>query len=269
MSHNILPKISIITVCKNSERTIEKTIQSVLNQKYPNLEYIIIDGLSNDNTLNIINKYSKYIDKIISEGDIGIYDAMNKGILLASGDIIGLLNSDDEYLPKTLSIIANQYSPNIIVTGYCVRPNDTKDELFKKANKRFQKPKSLSKLKYVMAIDHPATFIPMNIYKRIGLYDSSLQIAGDYKWTALAWSNGVNFKKIDRPLTLFAGGGMSDTNRIKASIENRNIQIDLNLLPKYLANFYLIYRITIRFTPKSFTTYLFSLFNNRKLNKRQ
>lgn len=90
-------KISIITVCYNSEKTIEDTIKSVVSQSYPNIEYIIIDGVSTDNTLEIVNKYQEKISKIISEKDNGLYDAINKGINIASGEIIAILNSDDLY----------------------------------------------------------------------------------------------------------------------------------------------------------------------------
>ena len=88
-------KISIITVCYNSSKTIEKTFQSIKNQSYQNIEYIVVDGASSDDTLKIIKNYNSCISKYISESDKGLYDAMNKGIALATGDIIGILNSDD------------------------------------------------------------------------------------------------------------------------------------------------------------------------------
>lgn len=90
-------KVSIITVCYNSAETIEKTIQSVISQSYQDIEYIIIDGGSYDGTLDILTKYRSKLSKVVSESDDGIYDAMNKGIALATGDIIGILNSDDCY----------------------------------------------------------------------------------------------------------------------------------------------------------------------------
>ena len=93
----VLPKISVITVVLNNKNTIEETINSVLNQKYPNLEYIIIDGGSTDGTLEIINKYKAQIYYFKSEKDLGIYDAFNKGLKIASGDLIGFINSDDIY----------------------------------------------------------------------------------------------------------------------------------------------------------------------------
>jgi glycosyltransferase involved in cell wall biosynthesis len=88
-------KVSIITVCYNSEKTIERTIQSVLSQNYSNIEYILVDGGSKDNTVQIIEKYKESIDQFVSEKDEGIYDAINKGILMSKGDIVGILNSDD------------------------------------------------------------------------------------------------------------------------------------------------------------------------------
>ena len=107
------PKISIITICYNSAQTIEKTIQSIVEQDYTNREYIIVDGLSTDNTLSIVNKYSKQIDVIISEKDKGISDAFNKGITRASGDIIVLINSDDILLPDALSKVAQAWEPGV------------------------------------------------------------------------------------------------------------------------------------------------------------
>ena len=88
-------KISIITVCFNSETTIRDTIESVLSQEYPDIEYIVVDGLSTDTTIDIVNEYKGKISKVISEPDQGIYDAMNKGVKYSTGDVVGILNSDD------------------------------------------------------------------------------------------------------------------------------------------------------------------------------
>ena len=103
------PKISIITVVKNNQKLIERNILSLLNQKYKNYEQIIIDGKSTDGTINVIDKYRKYITHFISEEDDGLYYAMNKGIDLASGDIIGILNSDDYYYENALEIVKDYF----------------------------------------------------------------------------------------------------------------------------------------------------------------
>ena len=113
MKH-IKKKITIITVVKNNKNTLEKCIKSVLNQNYENLEYIIIDGNSSDGTDEIINKYRNNINKIIREKDDGIWDAMNKGIRHANGDIIGFLNSDDYYFDNTLETVNKYFSKNEI-----------------------------------------------------------------------------------------------------------------------------------------------------------
>ena len=103
-------KITIITVVKNSVDKIERCIQSIINQNYDNIEYIIIDGDSNDGTVDIINKYRDKIDKVIIENDNGIWDAMNKGLKIAKGDIVGFLNSDDAYNKNTLKIVNNYFN---------------------------------------------------------------------------------------------------------------------------------------------------------------
>lgn len=103
-------KISIITVCYNMEEYIERTIQSVLSQDYPNLEYIIVDGGSTDNTIDIVNKYKNKISKIICEPDNGMYDAINKGINASTGDVLAWLNADDSYFPWTLKMISNIFT---------------------------------------------------------------------------------------------------------------------------------------------------------------
>ena len=110
---NDKPLISIITTSLNSSKTIEKTILSVLNQTYDNVEFIIIDGNSSDGTINIIKKYEKFIDFWVSEKDDGIFDGMNKGIKFSSGDIIGILNSDDEYTKDALQLTKKYFEKKI------------------------------------------------------------------------------------------------------------------------------------------------------------
>jgi len=112
MSENInsKPLISIITACYNSEKTISNTIESIIKQKYKNIEFIIIDGKSEDKTLNIIENYKEQISKIVSEKDAGIYDAFNKGLKIAKGDLIGFVNSDDVLTPDALEILVKYYN---------------------------------------------------------------------------------------------------------------------------------------------------------------
>ena len=107
---NSKPLVSIITVCYNSEKTISKTIESIINQTYKNIEFIIIDGKSDDKTLEIIDNYKNNISKIISEKDNGIYDAFNKGLNICNGDLIGFVNSDDILTPNALEILVKYYN---------------------------------------------------------------------------------------------------------------------------------------------------------------
>ena len=254
----VLKTISIITVCLNSESSIEKTIKSVISQQLNgfDLEYIVIDGGSTDKTLEIISQYTAQISILISEPDKGIYDAMNKGIQLATGDIIGILNSDDQYFPDTFSFVAEHFDPYQIIAGICLRPDGTTNQLKKKTGPRFQKKKTLSKLKYVMALDHPAMFISKLIYDQYGLYDTSYKICADYNWVANAWIQGCQFNIIDKPLTLFSPGGISDMNRIQVSIENRKIQLQLALSDPFRINLYFLYRIVIRLNLRSLLYFL-------------
>ena len=139
-------KISIITVTYNSEKTINDTIQSVLTQSYSNIEYIIIDGKSNDSTLEIIKEYLPLFNgrlKYISEKDSGIYDAMNKGIKLASGDIIGIINSDDFYKSNNvIATVANAFNDNSIDVVFgniqFVNPNNVTRIVRKYSGKGFR-----------------------------------------------------------------------------------------------------------------------------------
>ena len=174
-------KISVITICFNSESTIEKTIQSVLKQNYKNFEYIIIDGGSTDNTINIINKYKSKISKFISEKDRGIYDAINKGINLANGEIISILHSDDRFFDdEVLNNIIKSFKEENTID--CVIGNT----LIVKSNKILRKYSSKNFKNWMMYFGisppHPSTFIKKKVYDKIGLYSSDYSIAGDFEF---------------------------------------------------------------------------------------
>ena len=172
-------KISIITTVYNNKQHIEKAILSVLSQTYHDIEYIVIDGGSSDGTVDVIKKYSNKIDKFISEPDKGIYDGLNKGINLASGDVIGFLHSDDEYYDsKVIEKIVAKFNDDSIdgVYGDLIYVNQ-KEEIV-----RYWKSGEFTpgKLKKGWMPPHPTLFLRKEIYDKYGLFRLDYKIAADY-----------------------------------------------------------------------------------------
>jgi len=230
---NYLPLITVITVVFNGAKTIEETIQSVINQTYPNVEYIIIDGGSTDGTLDIIKKYEDRIDYWVSERDRGIYDAMNKGIVLAIGDIIGIINADDWYELDTLKIVCDGYLNTDMLTILHGNMNIIKDEkLFYLA-----KPKNnLDILKKGMILNHPTVFVPSEIYKNYGLFSIDYKIASDWEMMLRFYLKNINFMNIDSTLANFRLGGASYLVDRKVINEKHAIRIKhkvFNIFDKY------------------------------------
>lgn len=202
-----LPLISIITVVYNGVKTIEQTINSVLNQSYENIEYIIIDGGSTDGTIDIVRKYERQIDLWISEPDGGIYDAMNKGIGLAKGDLIGIINADDWYEPEIISYIAEFFdnlSHELVIYGLL---RNFKDEQFYSI-----KGNSINVLRYDM-VQHPTCFIPKSIYEKYGTYDVKYKYSADYDLILRYVNAGIDFKFSERVIANFRIGGISTSNK--------------------------------------------------------
>lgn len=173
-------KISIITVSFNAEKTIERTIKSVLSQDYNYIEYILIDGFSTDGTMNIVEKYQKGIDIVISEKDNGIYDAINKGILLATGDIIGLLNADDEFFDNNvITKVANVFNntPNLeSIIGDIVFQSDSNKIIRKYTSRRW----SVNLFSWGFMPPHPSFYCKRVNFIKNGLYNTSFKIAADF-----------------------------------------------------------------------------------------
>ncbi|MEP6614576.1 MAG: glycosyltransferase family 2 protein [Mucilaginibacter sp.] len=173
-------KISIITVCFNAESTIESCIASVKSQNYTEIEYIIIDGGSTDKTINIINNYAHYVSHFVSEPDLGIYDAMNKGIKLATGDIIGMLNADDYFADNSvLSNIADafcNYNTDIIY-GDLDYINEKTTVIRKWRSGEF----SRRKLEFGWMPPHPTFYCNRKLFEKFGLYSLDYGTAADYE----------------------------------------------------------------------------------------
>lgn len=211
------PKISIITICYNSEKTLETTILSVINQSYDNWEYIIIDGGSKDGTVDIIKKYQKNISYWVSEPDKGISDAFNKGIRVATGEIIGIVNSDDQYLPGALQVIADNYDPAIDVYRGAILIHDEGNKM----DYTYQPSMKFRKLPIKVNVCHLPTFITKNAYEKYGSYSTEFKLAMDLDLLRRFYRAGAKFKKIDRVLGRFNVGGVSTAAGIENGFEER------------------------------------------------
>ena len=175
------PLVSVITVVYNGAEFLQQTIDSVANQTYKNIEYIIIDGGSTDGTLDIIESNSKHISHWVSEPDKGLYDAMNKGISKANGILVGIINSDDWYELDTVETVVNTYlkddSKNIFHSDrFDVYPNGER--------KKFSFNPSVFKFKYLsMTYNHPSMFVTSKLYESYK-YDVDLRVYSDYQFTS-------------------------------------------------------------------------------------
>lgn len=227
-------KLSMITVCFNAELVIEKTILSVLKQSKKVYEYIIIDGDSKDKTMSIVNSYKGIFEEkgiryiIISEPDKGISDAFNKGIIRASGDIIGLINADDELLVNTNLILDKEYNEKVdVYYGNCIW--DEKENSLRYISKPKEKnPQKLSKLLYEMVMIHPATYISKKAYDKYGLYDITFKYCMDEELLYRMVHGKAIFKYIDAEFSVFRAGGVSDVNSKKVFAEVSRIPRQYN-----------------------------------------
>ena len=200
------PKISIITITFNSEATLEDTILSVISQDYSALEYVIIDGGSIDGTLNIVEKYKEHIAVVVSEPDNGISDAFNKGIRKASGEIIGIINSDDILLPGALTRIAHDYKPDTdVYSGLMYCWNDKTNEKF-----LLYPDLKFDKLKLQYSVSHSSRFIRKDAYERFGIYQVQLKYMMDIDLLCRFYHQGAVFQLVDAPLAQFRIGGTTN-----------------------------------------------------------
>ena len=176
-------KISIITVVFNNEKTISTAIESVLNQTYPDVEYIIIDGNSTDGTLSRINRYASSIDKIVSEPDQGTYDAMNKGIRLATGEVIGILNSDDVYADDdVLTDLMNAFedtSTDIVYGNLVYVKSDDLNQVVRTWKSENYYPGFFED---GHVPPHPSLFIRRKVYDTVGHFNKTMRLAADYEF---------------------------------------------------------------------------------------
>ncbi len=201
-------KISIITATKNSCKTLDRAIISYISQDYENKEYIIVDGHSTDCTLDIIARYRPYIDVFVTDDGTGIYSALNFGIKVASGDIIGFLHSDDIFADdKVLADVAEkmQQGADIVYGDVVYVLPDGRIWRFWEAGK-FKK----RKLWFGWMPPHTTFFVRRELYEKYGLYREDMQIASDFEMVLRLMKKDVNVAYINRVLTIMAAGGQSN-----------------------------------------------------------
>jgi len=205
-------KVSIITVCYNSDNYISTAIESVLSQDYPDIEYVVIDGGSTDRTVEIVSSYLDSISHFVSEPDLGIYHAMNKGIDISSGDVVGILNSDDFYTHNgVISNMVDSFSKNpgadILLFGNdFVSPDNLSRVLRRYSSYHF----STWKLFFGLAPSHPGAFVRRSAYNRIGNYKLDYPIAADFEWFVRAFLVfNLTFVSFDRVVVRMRLGGVS------------------------------------------------------------
>ena len=216
-------KVSIITVCFNSEKTIRDTIESVINQNYSEIEYIIVDGKSKDKTLSTIKSYHKSIKKVISEKDHGMYDALNKGIRAASGDLIGILNSDDRYSDENvISSIVRVFTNNQINIAWGdVAFIDKKNKV-----KRLYSGGDISPSSFNNGImpPHPSVFIKKNCYEKFGYFNTKYRIAADYDLLLRFLKlNNLRYFYMPKVLVKMKLGGVSNRSFSNVALLNKEI----------------------------------------------
>jgi glycosyltransferase involved in cell wall biosynthesis len=246
------PKISIITVVYNGETLIERTIQSVLNQSYSNIEYIIIDGASTDSTMNIIKKYQSKIALLHSGKDRGIYDAMNRGLKDATGDYVLFLNAGDLLFSEdTLEKVFASGSDADVYYGNTAVIDEQGNIL---GDRRLSPPENLDwkSLRYGMCVSHQS-FIPKRLL--CDFYNLDYSISADIDWVIQALKQAEKIENTHQYISKFLAGGTSNTKRKKALLERFSIlSKHYGFFPTLFHHFVILLRYPIhRITKKTMT----------------
>jgi len=209
-----IPVITIVTVVYNAEQEIEETIKSIIGQTYKNIEYIVIDGDSSDNTLDILKKYENKIDYWLSEKDNGIYDAMNKAINLAKGDWINFMNAGDSFVNKT--IVSTMFSDGCSGDSEVIYGDNY---YIKNDNKVLQKTRDLSFFYKGMPFNHQSCFVKADLMKEKKFSDYRYDIQCEYLFLYQLYLEGKVFKKVVCIVANYLADGFSDNNFIQRSVE--------------------------------------------------
>ncbi len=246
------PLISIITVVFNGEKHLEETIQSVINQTYDNVEYVIIDGGSIDGTLDIIKKYEDKIDYWASEKDAGIYDAMNKGLQLVAGEYIGILNADDFYEPsalkKSIELIKDNDADYSVAKVQYVNTKNIISPIF---------PLEKNKIYQEMFYPHISAFISRKAYKQVGLFKTQFKIAGDHDMALRIHLAGFRATYLDEIVGKLTEDGISagiSSNKESLSVAIENGKNKISAIFTYISQIFKI--AMVRILPQSLVKFI-------------
>jgi glycosyltransferase involved in cell wall biosynthesis len=219
-------KVSIITVTYNSENYLQDCITSVTNQRYSNKEYIVVDGRSTDNTAIILNNNKTHINKLISEKDSGIYDAMNKGINLATGDVIGILNSDDVYaddqvLNEVMQCFVNDPNLDMVYANLVYVKRDDLSSIVRKWNSQPYHDKFFEQ---GHVPPHPTLFLKKQVYEKAGGFNTSFLLAADYEFMLRVFKKyKFKSKHLNRLTIIMRLGGATSKNFKNIWLQNKEI----------------------------------------------
>lgn len=258
-------KITVVTVCYNAVNLIEQTIRSVLEQTYTDIEYVVIDGGSVDGTNDVIGKYKESISYVVSEPDNGIYDAMNKGINVSTGDFINFLNAGDVFcnsrvVEDVVHGIKKTCKPCEVVYG---------DVMYKYAfGKKYVPSKLLTKIRYDMVFSHQSVFVQSEILKNRP-FSLNYRLAADYDFLLWAYLNGCSFVQLSMPVSIVdVTGGATNSNFVKSRKESFEIQLSYggNRLLCYswflwTVIYFKVVTVIKRYLPKSILKKLISNYN--------
>jgi glycosyltransferase involved in cell wall biosynthesis len=235
------PSLSVITIVYNNVRDIERTMRSVTNQTYTNIEYIVVDGLSNDGTLQVIEQYKDRIAKLVSEKDEGIYDAMNKGLALATGDYVIFMNSGDEFYDSetVAAVFASANDADIYYGETEMIANDGSSL----GQRRHKAPEKFTwrGFKYGMSISHQAIYIKRNLAEP---YDRRYQLSSDIDWIIRAAKKAKKIVNVNRYVTKYLVGGMSKKKHRQSLQERFDImKRNYGLLPTVFNHFVIAFNL--------------------------
>lgn len=203
-------KVSVVTICRNSEATLEQALSSVFRQTYPEIEHIVIDGNSSDGTGTVIRRYSDRLAYWVSEPDRGIADAYNKGLAQVHGDVVGILNSDDYYVGGRIGEVMAQFEAEEQL-GFVFADLDYVDEQGRLLFTQLGDPDYMSSISYTMpSIPHPTVFARTTVYQQIGGFDETYKVAMDYEWLLRAVKAGFRGRYLPGSMTAMRIGGNSE-----------------------------------------------------------